>query len=45
MDGYHWAYFFQAASAEAGLKATSNVQHSEPEVAVVDRVSHLHGAQ
>ena len=36
-----WAYFFQALSgAEAGLKATSNVQHSEPEVAVVDRVSH-----
>ena len=36
-----WAYFFQALSgAEAGLKATSNVQHTEPEVAVVDAVSH-----
>ena len=36
-----WAYFFQALSgAEAGLKATSNVQHTEPQVAVVDRVSH-----
>ncbi len=36
-----WAYFFQAlAGAEAGLKATSNVQHTEPEVAVVDSVSH-----
>ncbi len=36
-----WAYFFQALSgAEAGLNATSTVQHSEPEVAVVDGVSH-----
>jgi hypothetical protein len=36
-----WAYFFQALSgAEAGLKATSNVQHTEPQVAVVDAVSH-----
>ena len=36
-----WAYFFQALSgAEAGLKATSNVQHTEPQVAVVDSVSH-----
>jgi hypothetical protein len=36
-----WAYFFQAlAGAEAGLKTTSNVRHTEPEVAVVDRVSH-----
>ena len=36
-----WAYFFQALSgAEAGLNATANVQHSEPEVAVVDGVSH-----
>jgi len=36
-----WAYFFQALSgAEAGLKATSNVQHTEPQVAVVDGVSH-----
>jgi hypothetical protein len=37
----YWAYFFQALSgAEAGLKATSNVQHTEPEVAVKDGVSH-----
>jgi hypothetical protein len=36
-----WAYFFQAlAGAEAGLKATSNVRHTEPQVAVVDGVSH-----
>ena len=36
-----WAYFFQALSgAEAGLKATSNVQHTESQVAVVDGVSH-----
>ena len=36
-----WAYFFQALSgAEAGLKATADVQHTEPQVAVVDRVSH-----
>ncbi len=37
----YWAYFFQALSgAEAGLDPTSNVQHTEPEVAVEDRVSH-----
>lgn len=36
-----WAYFFQALSgAEAGLKPTSDVEHTEPEVAVVDGVSH-----
>jgi hypothetical protein len=36
-----WAYFFQALSgAEAGLKATSDVQHIEPQVAVTDHVSH-----
>ena len=36
-----WAYFFQALSgAEAGLKATANVRHTEPEVAVKDGVSH-----
>lgn len=36
-----WAYFFQALSAaEAGLKPTSNVQHTEPQVAVTDLVSH-----
>jgi len=36
-----WAYFFQALSgAEAGLKPTSNVQHTEPQVAVTDPVSH-----
>jgi hypothetical protein len=37
----YWAYFFQAlAGAEAGLDATANVQHQEPEVAVKDGVSH-----
>ena len=36
----YWAYFFQALSgAEAGLDPTSNVQHTEPEVTVKDRVS------
>ena len=35
-----WAYFFQAlAGAEAGLKPTTNVRHTEPEVAVKDSVS------
>jgi hypothetical protein len=37
----YWAYFFQALSgAEAGLNPTSSVQHTEPEVAVKDSVSH-----
>lgn len=36
-----WAYFFQAlAGAEAGLRTTADVRHTEPEVAVVDSVSH-----
>lgn len=36
-----WAYFFQAlAGAEAGLKPTADVRHNDPEVAVVDRVTH-----
>ncbi len=36
-----WAYFFQAlAGAEAGLNPSANVRHTEPEVAVVDTVSH-----
>jgi len=36
-----WAYFFQAlAGAEAGLRTTADVRHTEPEVAVVDAVSH-----
>jgi len=35
-----WAYFFQAlAGAEAGLDPTTRVRHTEPEVAVVDKVS------
>jgi len=35
-----WAYFFQAlAGAEAGLSPTTNVRHTEPEVAVKDEVS------
>lgn len=35
-----WAYFFQAlAGAEAGLKPTTDVRHSEPEVAVKDDVT------
>jgi hypothetical protein len=35
-----WAYTFQAlAGAEAGLKPTSDVRHTEPEVAKVDTVS------
>jgi hypothetical protein len=36
-----WAYFFQAlAGAEAGLKPTTEVRHTQPEVAVLDTVSH-----
>ena len=36
----YWAYFFQAlAGAEAGLVPTTNVRHSEPEVAVKDAVT------
>jgi hypothetical protein len=36
-----WAYFFQAlAAAEAGLNATTNVRHTEPQVAVPDHVTH-----
>jgi hypothetical protein len=35
-----WAYTFQAlAGAEAGLKPTTNVRHTEPEVAKVDTVT------
>jgi hypothetical protein len=35
-----WAYFFQAlAGAEAGLDASTNVRHTEPEVARRDRVT------
>jgi hypothetical protein len=37
----YWAYFFQAlAGAEAGLRSTADVRHTEPETAVVDGVSH-----
>jgi len=37
----YWAYFFQAlAGAEAGMKSTSDVRHTEPEVAVVDPITH-----
>ncbi len=36
-----WAYFFQAlAGAEAGLKPTADVRHTEPQVAVIDPVTH-----
>jgi hypothetical protein len=36
-----WAYFFQAlAATEAGLNPTSRVRHTEPEVAVTDKVTH-----
>ena len=37
----YWAYFFQAlAGAEAGLKPTADVRHNDPELAVVDTVTH-----
>ena len=37
----YWAYFFQAlAGAEAGLKPTTDVRHTEPEIAVKDAVTH-----
>ena len=36
-----WAYFFQAlAGAEAGLRPTADVRHSQPSVAVMDPVTH-----
>jgi len=36
-----WAYFFQAlAGAEAGLKPTADVKHTDPEVALIDPVTH-----
>ena len=36
-----WAYFFQAlAGAEAGLVPTANVRHMDPELQVVDNVTH-----
>jgi hypothetical protein len=36
----YWAYFFQAlAGAEAGLEPTSDVRHTQPEVAVKDTVT------
>jgi hypothetical protein len=36
-----WAYFFQALSgAEAGLKPTADVRHTQPQVGLVDGVSH-----
>lgn len=35
-----WAYFFQAlAGAEAGLDPTIRIRHTEPEVAVIDKVT------
>jgi hypothetical protein len=35
-----WAYFFQAlAGAEAGLKPTARVRHTQPAVAVTDKVT------
>jgi len=37
-----WAFFFQAlAGAEAGLKPTSDVHHTQPEVDVPDLVTRL----
>lgn len=36
-----WAYFFQAlAGAEAGLRPTADVRHDNPQVAVIDPVTH-----
>lgn len=36
-----WAYFFQAlAGAEAGLKPTADVRHTDPTVAIRDTVTH-----
>jgi hypothetical protein len=36
-----WAYFFQAlAGAEAGLVPTRDVRHTDPQLAVVDDVTH-----
>jgi hypothetical protein len=39
-----WAYFFQAlAGAEGGLKPTSHVLHSQPEMEVKDEVTGIQG--
>jgi hypothetical protein len=39
-----WAYFFQAlAGAEGGLKPTSELRHSQPEMAVKDQVTGVQG--
>jgi len=39
-----WAYFFQAlAGAEGGLKPTSHVLHSQPEMEVKDQVTGMQG--
>jgi hypothetical protein len=39
-----WAYFFQAlAGAEGGLKPTSHVMHSQPEMEVKDQVTGVQG--
>jgi hypothetical protein len=36
-----WAYLFQAlAGAEAGLRPTADVRHSDPSIAVIDKVTH-----
>jgi hypothetical protein len=36
-----WAYLFQAlAGAEAGLRPNADVRHSDPSVAVIDKVTH-----
>ena len=36
-----WAYFFQAlAGAEASLKPTADVRHTEPAVAIIDPITH-----
>lgn len=41
-----WAYFFQAlAGAEAGLNPVTDVHHTDPQVDIVDRVTHLHVRQ
>lgn len=36
-----WAYFFQAlAGAEASLKPTADVRHTQPAVAIIDPITH-----
>ena len=41
-----WACFFQTlAGGEAGLEPAADLKHDDPQVAVIDRVTHRTGAR